>query len=120
MTIQVAPNARAVIQVSANNAPNAVAMPFPPLNPKNTGNMCPITAIRATNAKPKPSSPKIFANATGSAPFKISPKSTHAAVAFPPMRNILVAPGFFDPDVRGSGKPFKRHIIIALEMDPMR
>ena len=34
-------------------APIAVATPLPPLNPKNTGKICPITAASATNHNTK-------------------------------------------------------------------
>ena len=33
-----------------SSTPNAVATPLPPLKPKNTGNMCPITTAMAAQA----------------------------------------------------------------------
>ena len=41
ITSQINAQAKAVAGESARSAPNAVATPLPPLNPKNTGHICP-------------------------------------------------------------------------------
>ncbi|MEN9435020.1 MAG: hypothetical protein RLZZ422_2609, partial [Pseudomonadota bacterium] len=38
----------------------------------------------------------------------------------PPIRNILVAPGFLEPVERGSGNFIALAVIIAAETDPIR
>lgn len=50
ITSQINAQTKAVAGESARSTPNAVATPLPPLNPKNTGNICPTSAASATAA----------------------------------------------------------------------
>ena len=50
ITSQINAQVKAVAGESARSTPNAVATPLPPLNPKNTGHICPISAASATAA----------------------------------------------------------------------
>jgi hypothetical protein len=43
-----------------------------------------------------------------------------AAAFLPPIRRTLVAPGLFEPWVRGSGKSINRQTMMALETEPSR
>jgi len=88
-----------IFQFIINNIPKLVATPFPPLNPKNTGNVCPITtsmaAICANNAA---FLLLIFAiniaKSTATTPFNISQTQVNAAAFFPILLNIFVLPAF--------------------------
>lgn len=53
-------------------------------------------------------------------PLSKSKTKTMIAGIFPPKRKMLVAPGLFEPDVRGSAKPKSRATIIALAHDPTK
>ncbi len=44
VTINTNTQSKAAGKLIANIIPKSVAIPFPPLNPANTGNKCPITA----------------------------------------------------------------------------
>src|SRR5699024_1830365 len=101
-------------------APKAVATPFPPLNPKKTGQMCPRQAAMAIKPSQKGLTPNSYAPQTGNIPFRTSKISTATAAPLPPIRNTLVAPGLPEPLVRGSGSPHKRQTRMALEMEPQR
>jgi hypothetical protein len=57
---------------------------------------------------------------TGIAPFKPSKVRTNAAIFFPPSLRTLVAPGFFEPWVLGSGMPKTLQIITALDIEPIK
>ena len=57
---------------------------------------------------------------TGMKPLRLSPSRVMAAAFLPPMRSTLVAPGLFEPCVRGSGRPISRQTMIALDIDPSR
>ncbi|SON48168.1 conserved protein of unknown function [Vibrio tapetis subsp. tapetis] len=48
----------------------------------------------------------------------MSHNKTAAAAGFEPLRSTLVAPGFFDPVVRGSLIFSSRQIKTALEIEP--
>lgn len=50
ITSQINAQTKAVAGESAKSTPNAVATPLPPLNPKNTGHICPTSAASATAA----------------------------------------------------------------------
>ncbi len=73
-------------------APKAVATPFPPLNPKKTGQMCPRQAAMAIKPSQKGLTPNSYAPQTGNIPFRTSKISTATAAPLPPIRNTLVAP----------------------------
>ena len=105
---------------NGNKAPNAVATPFPPLNLKKMGKICPRQAANATKPTVDGGRAKCSASATGNIPFKISHISTPNAAVFPPMRKTLVAPGLFEPCSLGSGKPANLQKVIALENEPSR
>ncbi len=63
---------------------------------------------------------KKYALHTGIVPLIISKNNTEIAVNVLLIRNTLVAPGFLEPVVLGSGKPKNRHIKIALEIEPIK
>ena len=56
----------------------------------------------------------------GNNPLSKSPASVNAAAFLLPVRNMLVAPGFPEPRVRGSGKFKNLAIIIEDEIDPTK
>ena len=57
---------------------------------------------------------------TGVAPYKPSKVRTNAAIFFPPNLRTLVAPGFFEPCVLGSGMPKILQKITALDIEPIK
>ena len=63
---------------------------------------------------------KKYAPHTGIVPLRISKNNTVAAASLLLIRKTLVAPGFFEPVVRGSGKPKNLHTNIALEIEPIK
>ena len=89
-----------ICQFVVSNTPTAVATPLPPLNLKNTGNVCPIiTNIPAScisNGVLAPLAIFPISNASNIAttPFNISQTNVIAAAAFPTVLNILVVPAF--------------------------
>ena len=57
-----------------------------------------MTALKTHSSEPEVSVPKtILAIATANQPFKASPSKVNKAAFLLPVRNTLVAPGFFDP-----------------------
>ena len=64
--------------------------------------------------------PSICAIATGIRPLSRSPNSVMAAAFLPPRRSTLVAPGFLEPSLRGSGRRSIRLTITALENEPSK
>lgn len=99
-------------EIPANGAmaPKAVATPFPPLNPKKTGQMCPRQAAMAIKPSQKGLTPNSYAPQTGNIPFRTSKISTATAAPLPPIRNTLVAPDyrsrwFADRAAHTGGKP---------------
>ena len=89
-----------IFQLLINKIPNDVATPFPPLNPKNIGKVCPITtaipAICNNNSllEPEIIFPIIIAKTIATTPFKMSHTSVKAAAFFPTLLSILVVPAF--------------------------
>ena len=85
-------------QSTISNTPNDVATPFPPLNLKNTGKVCPITAnkpaICASNAVSVVSLkfPNTTAIATAITPFKISHIKVIIAAFLPTVLKTFVEP----------------------------
>ncbi len=104
--------------------PTAVATPLPPLKCKNTGHKWPRKTANATTVTASLSNPQIgakcCANATAIQPLPASPKKVSIAATLFPLRKILVAPGFFEPKVRGSGNPKIQLVTTAKGMDPSR
>lgn len=58
--------------------------------------------------------------AVGSKPFSISPNNVNPAAFLLPIRSTLVAPGFFDPVLRGSGRLISLQVIMAADTEPSR
>ena len=120
---QTSNKAKATQGLIARITPKAVATPFPPLNEKNTGYKCPKNVAAPTKAIIVGSKSNRLTINTGTKPFKLSPNNVIAAAIFPdfpPILNTLVAPGFFEPRVLGSGNPITRQVIIAEEIEPIR
>ena len=88
----------------ANKVPRKVAMPLPPLNLKNIGNICPSIAKSATAAKSKSGNLKTkWQIITGTNPLRTSQIKVAAASFLPAMRITLVAPGLWEPSDNGDG-----------------
>jgi hypothetical protein len=62
----------------------------------------------------------ILASKTGSKPFNISATNTMIAACLPPIRNTLVAPGFFEPSRRGSASFIILQTKTALFKEPTK
>ena len=95
---------------TAKTIPNNVAIPFPPLNPANKGNICPRTA-----QKPKASFRFVYGamswiayfdwiktRLTAIAPLRTSNIKTGIPAFLPRTRNVFVAPAFPEPCSRTS------------------
>lgn len=106
--------------LKATVAAIAVATPLPPLKEKNIGKQWPKKALKAVTAIQMGLVKMTVAIRTGIKPFKQSPSKVKKAAFFPAMRSTFVAPGLFDPSLRGSGNPIIRDSIIADETDPNR
>ena len=65
--------------------------------------MCPIIVAMAMSPNMSGGNSKYWAKPTVKAPFSASPKRVNNAANFLPERKTLVAPGFFEPIVLGSG-----------------
>lgn len=63
---------------------------------------------------------KLAITNVGNQPLQPSPRRVKIAGILPPIRNTLVAPGLFEPLLRGSGKPHNLQIIMALDNDPIK
>ena len=78
-----------IFQFVISNTPNEVATPFPPLNPKNTGNVCPTTtkipAICTNNALSEflAIAPTKIAKSIATTPFNVSHKRVQIAAFLP-------------------------------------
>src|SRR5690554_5517948 len=98
---QVATLATASQGWKASNTPRAVATPLPPLNFRNRGYRWPrktaTPASPITPAGSPHSRAAAVASQTANQPLAASPANVSAAAALLPVRNTLVAPGFFDP-----------------------
>ena len=75
----------------ARRIPSPVAMPFPPLNLSQTGNMCPRIAVNAT-IKTSSEDKNAKANLTEINPLAISPIRTKIAGFRPSVLAVLVKP----------------------------
>ena len=77
-----------------------MATPFPPLNPKNTGNVCPTTtkipAICTNNALSEflAIAPTKIAKSIATTPFNVSHKRVQIAAFLPTDLKTFVAPAF--------------------------
>ena len=96
---------KAMIQLAINSTVTPVRAPFPPLNPKYTGQLCPITAPapaakRLTQVLASPGcayTPSSKPTRQAMIPFNISPARTNAAANFPCTLSVLVSPAFVLP-----------------------
>lgn len=71
---------------------------------KKTGYICPRTVAKQVKLTVMGLTSNALASRTGSNPFSISAINTMAAYFLPANRRTLVAPGFRDPEIRGSGR----------------
>src|SRR3989442_2143 len=110
------------IQSTAKSTPRAVATPLPPLNRRNTGNMCPrMAAPPAASSHSLPAAPRrCWATSTASAPFPMSPISVTIPAALPATLRTLVNPMFRLPASRGSIPPTARPAKMSTGMAPRR
>ena len=89
-----------IFQLTKSNTPSDVATPFPPLNPKNTGKVCPtIDAIAANCTNTSLFSylnifPINTAKRIATIPFKISQTRVSNATFFPAVLKAFVLPAF--------------------------
>ena len=89
-----------ICQLISNNIPSDVATPFPPLNPKKIGKVCPITTAIAAICTNKALStsltiqPSSIAIKIATIPFKMSQIKVSAAAPFPTLLRTLVEPAF--------------------------
>ena len=89
-----------ICQFVISNIPNDVAIPFPPLNPKNIGKVCPTTTKIPASCTNKALStfctifPTSKAIPIATTPFKISQISVISAAFFPTDLRTLVVPAF--------------------------
>lgn len=117
---QIAINVPPTNQDKPSNAPIAVATPLPPLKLKNIGQICPSNADSIMPPMAQFAKPKCTANIVGRKPLQPSPNIVMIAGALPPIRKTFVAPGFFEPWLRGSGNPHNLQTITALDKEPIR
>ena len=107
-----------------STTPKAVATPLPPLKRRNTGHIWPRKTNSATTAITLLSNPqtgaKCCANTTATQPLPESPSNVNIAAALLPLRKTLVAPGFIEPKVRGSGNLKIQLATTANETDPSK
>jgi hypothetical protein len=90
-------------QLRPHSTPIVVAMPLPPLNFSQTGNMWPSTApTAAATAGTGPSRPHTM---TATKPFSPSSSRVAAASVLLPVRSTLVAPMLPEPILRMSPMP---------------
>ena len=75
-----------------SRAPQPVAVPFPPLKPRNTGRTWPTKAARAAAASTPGSSDRTPASTTASIAFPMSNRRTRAAAGRPTVRSTFVIP----------------------------
>src|SRR5690625_2392740 len=109
---------------SGANTHNTVATALPPYNFKKTGYMWAkntATAAHAANIDAAPSSvPMMRAMTTASTPLRTSPKRVIPAAILLPLRSTLVAPGFLEPNWRGSGNRINLLITTAKGIEPIK
>jgi hypothetical protein len=83
------------------SVPKLTATPFPPLNLRNIGNICPISATKIMIViYKKDESIYCFAIYIDIHPLKKSKIKVVIPAMYPEVLNTLVAPTFFDPTVR--------------------
>lgn len=109
-----------IIQLNTTFTAIAVATPLPPLKRKKTGKQCPAKAQNPVAAISSLLSVTAIATSIGIRPFRQSPTRVRKAAFLPAIRNTLVAPGFFEPSLRGSGKPDILLRMIADDNEPSR
>lgn len=87
--------------------PKVVAMPLPPLNPKNKVQLCPHMQLKPSkigrivlSAKVILEAKKLPKKTTGIKPFKISKIKTLTPTGFPNTRQAFVAPTLPEPNLR--------------------
>jgi len=101
-----------------SSTPKPVAMPLPPLKPKNTGYRWPRKAAAPISASVSGPAPSRRPARIGIVPLRRSPTRVIAAAFLPPTRSTLVAPGLPEPSLRGSGSPISRQTMMAEEIEP--
>jgi hypothetical protein len=92
----------AVLGIRARIPPIVTDIPFPPLNLKNIGKLCPKTTLNnAIIPKSKFELPDVGPSCrtkkTKINDFRKSPKNTKTPGLLPKIRVTFVAPGFLDP-----------------------
>ncbi len=80
--------------VKINKLPNAGAIPRPPLNPKNTDQLCPTTTSSNINTIIQLLYIKLEVTKTAIPPLRQSNINTEKPIYFPDVRNILDVPIF--------------------------
>ena len=92
-----------IFQFKVIKTPSAVATPFPPLNSKNIGNVCPSIAknpaiysnnVSSTSVQIRPAS---IATTIAITPFSTSHTNVNAAAFFPTVLKTFVEPAFLLP-----------------------
>ena len=103
-----------------NNPPQPEAIPLPPLNRINTGQLWPNTTARAAAASTPGESKKIRATTTASTALPISRNSTTTATGVPTVRWTLVIPMLPLPCSRMSTLPANLPAISPKGTEPNR
>ena len=104
--------------------PRAVLTPFPPLNRKKTGKICPMIAANPDNSLTYSAFirtvERVLARMTAAAPLPTSNISARMPANGPATRHTLVAPMFPDPTPRTSLTPNSRATIRPNGIDPSK